>query len=445
MKFLIVMFATLVSACANFNTIARTTHLGLAGEQGTGRAIHLDIQQRLAFVNGEGNICSEPSPDALAAYAAAFGLGASAPTKGSVTADLSTSSAVASVGVRTQSITLMRDALYRMCEAYSNGQMSPAQVMTFLSRSQDLTAVVLAVEQLTGPVVGQQASLTGEARAQSSASVASASTLAENERSFLESLRAKREKQTKERAELDGAQKAIQRDIDAKQTELTAANNPPAGQSVDAQAVKTLEDELRELRKQDDKLSSQLDAADANIAATDEQIQASETRLASLQANEDEAFAQTITSAQTEGEFSDPAANRTNTDPKLVASSVASIVKEVLRKDYVVEGCMSIILLPTSDQVKLKAFDSASFNQTRDKCFQLLEATAQSKIARVAQEPTRDELTACIKVWFNSHPDNKAKSVAWLTRNSVSSLRNVLDGTPALRKKFVKDNSIECT
>lgn len=59
----------------------------------------------------------------------------------------------------------MRDALYRMCEAYANGAISEAQVITPLNRSQDLTAVILAVEQLTDAVAASQAVLTGSSGA----------------------------------------------------------------------------------------------------------------------------------------------------------------------------------------------------------------------------------------------------------------------------------------
>ena len=98
-----------LAGCANLNTIDRATSLDSADNQG--KAIHLDIQQRLFIVNKMGKYCSEPSPDALAAFAAAVGIGASPPTKGAASATTSGNSSAASVGLRTQSITLMRDAL----------------------------------------------------------------------------------------------------------------------------------------------------------------------------------------------------------------------------------------------------------------------------------------------------------------------------------------------
>jgi len=154
---------SLFEGCANMNTIDRATSLYSTNDKG--KAIHLDSQQRLLVVNAIGKYCAEPSPDAMAAFAAAAGIDASAPTQDAVSAAGSMSSSAASLGLRTQSITLMRDALYRMCEAYGNKMLSGPQVMTLLSRSQDLTAVILATEQLTGTVVAQQAALSVTASA----------------------------------------------------------------------------------------------------------------------------------------------------------------------------------------------------------------------------------------------------------------------------------------
>jgi hypothetical protein len=72
-----------------------------------------------------------------------------------------------SIGLRTQSITLMRDALYRICELYLNGAISEAAAVQLLQRSQDLSLGILAIEQLTGAVVAQQVNLTTSSSASS--------------------------------------------------------------------------------------------------------------------------------------------------------------------------------------------------------------------------------------------------------------------------------------
>ena len=176
--------ALLVSSCANFNTINRTNPLpgtstsvtvvkdSADGKSRTydvktsashGTAIHLDAPQRLAYVNAIGQLCAEPSPDAIQAYAASLGASITVPGKAAdIAAALSASTG--GIGLRTQAITLMRDHLYRLCEAYHNKAMTP-DVVQMLQRSQDLTLGVLAIEQLTGTVVARQPMLTPEASA----------------------------------------------------------------------------------------------------------------------------------------------------------------------------------------------------------------------------------------------------------------------------------------
>ena len=159
--------------CAGLQTIDRTTTIPTGhvktDETGDGVAIHLDAQQRLVLATARG-YCAEPSPDAMAAYAASLGVGITTEDRtAALTQALQNSTA--SIGLRTQSITLMRDALYRICEASANGSLSDWEVATLLHRSQDLTAVVLAIEQLTGAVVANQAILASSTYARASANL----------------------------------------------------------------------------------------------------------------------------------------------------------------------------------------------------------------------------------------------------------------------------------
>ena len=106
----------------------------------------------------------------MSAYASALGLGISDPTKRAASLSNALGSSAASIGLRTQSITLMRDALYRMCEANANQAISGVSVEMILRRSQDLTAVIMAIEQLTGAVTANQAILSGSSGSSASAS-----------------------------------------------------------------------------------------------------------------------------------------------------------------------------------------------------------------------------------------------------------------------------------
>lgn len=142
----ILAVALIITGCANISTIDRRTTLppiqggfvtgtgpgpfSSAGQGAGGLAIHLDAPQRLAFAK-DNFICAEPSPDALQAYAQSFSGGFNIP--GTATAQVAQAFATSagSIGLRTQSITLMRDHLYRICEASYNNQITPSMWLNF--------------------------------------------------------------------------------------------------------------------------------------------------------------------------------------------------------------------------------------------------------------------------------------------------------------------------
>lgn len=98
-------------------------------------------------------ICAEPSPDAISALGGTLGAGLlmSDTKKAQITATIAESSAY--VGLRTQSIQLMRDAMYRACEAYMSGAIAPDDYIFFQRRFQAQVVGLLAIEQLTSPLV----------------------------------------------------------------------------------------------------------------------------------------------------------------------------------------------------------------------------------------------------------------------------------------------------
>src|SRR5262245_51955865 len=212
LKWAAVMFAGAVVSigCANINSIGRSSGFGRSS---TNKAIHLDIKQRVVISREGGNIvCAEPSPDALSAFASAGSGGANVQGYGNAAAALAMSEAASSVGLRTQSITLMRDALYRICEAYYNGKLSATDVKLLLTRTQDLTAAVVSIEQLTGAVVAQQAALGGGANAVSSAAMlANAEALAQTrelEKKYTEEVKTAKDARDKAAEDLTKAQQA---------------------------------------------------------------------------------------------------------------------------------------------------------------------------------------------------------------------------------------------
>nr|VFK61915.1 MAG: hypothetical protein BECKTC1821F_GA0114240_10656 [Candidatus Kentron sp. TC] len=166
-----------LSGCAYLNTYNNEMDL-------KGKSVAMDMKQRVIYSqerftrqrDKEGKpimqlvMCAEPSPDALSAYAASIGLGVN--TNTGQTANLAAGGAETSAftGLRTQSIQLLRDAMYRLCEGYASGAVTEDDYAAMQRRYQSTMMGLIAIEQLTGPVLAGQALLTSAATGQAGAS-----------------------------------------------------------------------------------------------------------------------------------------------------------------------------------------------------------------------------------------------------------------------------------
>ena len=171
LKLLIVPCLLAASACSlgNFNSVYRTPQLS------DGRSLVLDAEQFVVLQIPRPNdgrvhtpatdhvVCVMPSPDALTAAAARGGLELDNPQGASGRIDIATMEAAASIGLRTQSIQLMRDAMFRMCEAYAAGGLDSLEYGIMMRRFQSRMVAVLAVEQLTGAITAAQPSISATA------------------------------------------------------------------------------------------------------------------------------------------------------------------------------------------------------------------------------------------------------------------------------------------
>lgn len=150
-------FILLSVGCGNFNSVYRNFNV----DDGTGAMV--DIKQRAVIASRrtttEGTtttsqtiVCAEPSPDAMSAYAAELAAEVDIPAQ--VTARLAAAfqESASFVGLRTQSIQLLRDSLYRLCEGYMSGAIDEYQYDTLLRRSQKYMVALLGIEQLTGAI-----------------------------------------------------------------------------------------------------------------------------------------------------------------------------------------------------------------------------------------------------------------------------------------------------
>ncbi|MCP1457155.1 hypothetical protein [Pseudomonas kilonensis] len=147
------VLAVALTGCGNWNSVYRSHKFE------DGNSAFIDIKQRAIITGGvtknaDGTVsvvtCAEPSPDALSAYAGE--LAAKGDVAGKAGGELTGAyqEAASFVGMRSQSIQILRDQLYRLCEARMNNVISAPQYQMLLVRNQKYTLLLMAIEQLTG-------------------------------------------------------------------------------------------------------------------------------------------------------------------------------------------------------------------------------------------------------------------------------------------------------
>lgn len=141
---------------------AEMTHLTRTRTLGSNQAILIDAKQRAIF-GRETRVCAEPSPDALSALAASQGLNVATPEGTTVGQSLTVAETAAAIGLRTQSIQLMRDHMYRVCEAYLSAAIDEFTYRLLHRRFQTTMVGILAIEQLTGAMRPPAVVLAGSA------------------------------------------------------------------------------------------------------------------------------------------------------------------------------------------------------------------------------------------------------------------------------------------
>ena len=119
-------------------------------------------------------VCTEPSPDVAAVVASSFGVGLSIPGTGAGSASGSKSEALAQLAERTGSIQLMRERMYRACEAYSNGAITGTTYTLLMARFDWAMATVLFGEIAGGAFGRSPAAIGSKSSAEASASILSA-------------------------------------------------------------------------------------------------------------------------------------------------------------------------------------------------------------------------------------------------------------------------------
>lgn len=219
----------------------------IATPGGTTLATAADVRtvNQIRRADGRGYVtCAEPSPDVAKAVGQSFNFGGSLSVQGlpanispQVAASIARARAesIAQLGERLATIQLLRDGLYRACEAYANGAISPTAYAVILSRFDDTMITMLSTE-VAGGAFGRSlatAGSTAEGNASASADV---------------------EQKIKEAIELQ------------EQLAKATQENTSAGAGETNRTSKTVEDKQRELKQKLDSAAKSAATASATAA-----------------------------------------------------------------------------------------------------------------------------------------------------------------------------------
>lgn len=155
----------------------------VTGETGTLSVIAAKSSDHLVFVRDRNATsdreadrisCAMPAPEFLDASSATGSLGVGVPKIGA-NLGFGNAQSAAFVGMRTQTIQLLRDSLFRLCEAHMNGALSKEQYNIALISMPELFVTMMAVDVVGGAAIAPAVTLTPTVAGTSQATSLSAS------------------------------------------------------------------------------------------------------------------------------------------------------------------------------------------------------------------------------------------------------------------------------
>jgi hypothetical protein len=332
MKRLLIAFAMvgLLTGCANLNSIKHD--FSVASLQ----SVSIDAKQRaiMSVQKAPANLppwtafCAEPSPDALAALSASGGVDVAVLNK-ALGAAFSTQEGAASIGLRTQTIQILRDAMYRLCEGYASGALDEIGYTRLQRRYQNIMLGLLSIEQLTGATVASQAGIGGNASSTLGKSLAQTTALVAEARAGVVTAQIAA---TAAKTAITTATK----ERDAAKTALDAAQKAP-GASDDTQAVKDAKAALATKDKALTDATSASDKKTLELGQANKEVESLEETRKSIE--------RAALAASTTVSFNTPKGGGfTITDPTVVAGTVEKIVTTIATHDYAKETCQDTLL-----------------------------------------------------------------------------------------------------
>lgn len=335
----------LLTSCASFTHLTRTR----TAHNGQQIMTYADAKQRVVVSSvrhsDDGNgkdlaICAEPSPDALSAIAASQGFSLSQQEIETAFNNALAESA-GSIGLRTQSIQLMRDSMYRLCEAHMSGAIGDLAFETLHRRFQSSMVAILAIEQLTGTVKARQIALGTNAAGGNAELVAKYTDLTENRRSQLQQAQ-----QSLASAETDLKTKQDDYDTAVKQAN-EADENPDDELTPDEKA--TFDAEKAAL----DDAKARVETAKATVS--NRQADFDSANAARLAAISGEVSASAVATLSADGSTS-----ISDTRINAVSDAVQAIVESTLELSFSNELCTTVLVAAADGELDNNGFDPAA-------------------------------------------------------------------------------------
>ncbi len=425
MKLLVTcIFCFLLTGCTlgNINSLYRSSTL----KHGDSHIV--DAKQRFVLTypglvkyNSHGEVirtqtisCAEPSPDVFSVFAAS---GEASVSKGGASGagSFATTETGASLIERTTALQALRDAYFRLCEAYGNGMIDEIDFMVGQRHNQTALMGLLAIEEMNAlakrpaVVIGGSASATSASGIQEIAKAINAAL--EENAEYQEKTDAKKQREKEINDALPEARNAVDAESNAPANESDEAKKERMARLAAAEKrVKSLEDEQNEI-------ATDIKALQGKIATNEKLSQALVELVKSGGATG--ATARSIMQEVRQEHCKE----NCNTQQQEIAKQMVEVVKQVDDNDFGPTICLSYLRKASPANLPRYAVDGGSTAYASQICKDLLdEYVAQRKARRQSQAAITNALAERIN---EIPPDQLVELLGAVADNSGNGQGNI--------------------
>jgi hypothetical protein len=271
-----------------------------------------------------------------------------------------------------------------------------------------LTAVVLAIEQLTGAVAANQVILTGTAGSGASASLLS-------DQKLLDEARKNENEKKKSRDDAISARDKLQFDVTEKEKEVKSAreaydNAKPEDKMAREKELNTKKTDLEKTKSDLVNAKSQVDL---NQTLYDDAKKLRET----IEAKQDSAVTSANANAAGAGQFGSSIVQRNALSKEAtesIAMAVEGMVRMVLRKDYTTDSCMAFLTAPPKYRDR-----TDPTGDIQKLCVELVEKTLLQEINKKVAIDVTDAATETILRGLENNPALRGQLIKWLADKNI--------------------------